>query len=57
MCMQLKMATRMKDKRTRVPNDQMSVAVFQGISMRISGLDHIGVPTRVPDVAHSESTG
>jgi hypothetical protein len=35
----------------------MSAAVFQGNSIRISGLVHIGVPTTVPDVAHSESAG
>jgi hypothetical protein len=43
--------------RTTVPKDQISAAVFQGISMRSSGADHIGVPTCVPEVAHSESTG
>jgi hypothetical protein len=43
--------------RTRAPNDQMSAAVFHGNSMRISGLVHIGAPTTVPDVAHSESMG
>jgi hypothetical protein len=43
--------------RTTAPNDQISVAVFHGISKMISGLDHKGVPTMVPDVAHFESMG
>ena len=44
-------------RRTIAPNDHISAAVFHGISMMTSGLDHIGVPTCVPDVAHFESTG
>lgn len=43
--------------RTTAPNDHIFVAVFHGISKMTSGLDHIGAPTSVPDVAQSESTG
>lgn len=43
--------------RTTVLKDQISAAVSQGIPMRSSGADHIGVPTCVPEVAHSESAG
>lgn len=42
---------------TTVPKDQISAAVLQGISITISGADYIGVPTCVPEVAHSESAG
>lgn len=42
---------------TTVLKDQISAAVFHGITMRSSGGDHIGVPTCVPDVAHFESAG
>jgi hypothetical protein len=42
-------------ERTTVPKDQISVAVFQGVSIITSGLVHIGAPTGVPALAHSES--
>ena len=42
---------------TSVPNDQMSVAVFQGVSITTSGLLHMGAPTGVPPLAYSESAG
>jgi hypothetical protein len=44
-------------ERTTVPKDHISTAVFHGISISSSGADHIGVPTCVPEVAHSESAG
>lgn len=44
-------------KPTTVPNDQMSVAVFQGVSIITSGLLHIGAPTGVPSLAYLESAG
>jgi hypothetical protein len=39
------------------PKDHMSEAVFYAVSINISGLVHIGVPTMAPDVAHFESAG
>lgn len=42
---------------TTVPNDHISVAVFHGSFISISGDDHMGDPTNVPVVAHSESAG
>ncbi len=44
-------------KHTTVPKDQISVAVFHGVSMRTSGLDQIGAPIGVPDFAHLLSCG
>lgn len=44
-------------KLTTVPNDQISVAVFQGVSIITSGLVHMGAPTGVPPLAYSESEG
>jgi hypothetical protein len=48
--------TKKERSHTRVPNDHISIAVFQGNLNMISRLDHIGVPNVVPNVAYSEST-
>ena len=42
---------------TAVPNDQMSVPVFHGVSIITSGLVHIGAPIGVPSLAYFESEG
>ena len=42
-------------EQTTVPKDQISVAVFQGVSIITSGLVHIGAPTGVPALAYLES--
>jgi len=49
-------STRDMFERTKVPKDQISVAVFQGVSIITSGLVHICAPTGVPDLAYSESS-
>jgi hypothetical protein len=36
-----------------VPNDQMSVAVFHGVSIITSGLVQMGAPIGVPRLAQS----